>query len=130
MNDTYAMRRELTGTTYAEAVERVTEALASEGFGVLTTIDVRETFKQKLELDFRPYLIIGACNPQLAHRALSEEPSIGLLLPCNVVVEETDVGAVVSIARPRAMLGIAEAERLQGVADEAEERLSRVLQQV
>lgn len=130
MHDTYAMRRELSGTTYSEAVERVTEALATEGFGVLTSIDIRETFKKKLDVDFRPYLIIGACNPHLAHQALSDEPSIGLLLPCNVVVEETDDGVTVSIARPQAMMGIAESGKLQAVADEAEERLSRVLRKV
>jgi uncharacterized protein (DUF302 family) len=124
------MRRELEDATYAEAVERVTEALAAEGFGVLTTIDVRETFKKKLDVDFRPYLIMGACNPQLAHQALTGEPGIGLLLPCNVVVEETASGVAVSMARPRAMLGIAESGALQAVADEAEERLSRALQNV
>ncbi len=130
MSESYSMRRELENVTYAEAVERVTEALAAEGFGVLTTIDVRETFRKKLDLDFRPYLIMGACNPQLAHRALTDEPSIGLLLPCNVVVEETASGVEVSMARPQAMLGIAESAALQAVADEAEERLSRALQNV
>ena len=83
-----------------------------------------------LQSDFRPYLIMGACNPQLAHRALTDEPSIGLLLPCNVVVEETASGVEVSMARPQAMLGIAESAALQAVADEAEERLSRALQNV
>jgi uncharacterized protein (DUF302 family) len=124
------MRKGLADVSYADAVERVTEALAAEGFGVLTTIDVRQTFKNKLDLDFRPYLIMGACNPQLAHQALTDEPSIGLLLPCNVVVEETASGVEVSMARPRAMLGIAESEALQVVADEAEERLSRALESV
>lgn len=130
MSESYSMQRELKDATYAEAVERVTEALAAEGFGVLTTIDVRETFKKKLDLDFRPYLIMGACNPQLAHQALTGEPGIGLLLPCNVVVEETASGVEVSMARPQAMLGIAESAALQAVADEAEERLSRALQNV
>ena len=130
MSESYSLRKELPGTTYADAVERVTEALATEGFGVLTTIDIKTTFKKKLDLDFRPYVILGACNPHLAHRALTDEPSIGLLLPCNVVVEETASGVEVSIARPRALLGIAESDALQTVADEAEERLSRVLDRV
>jgi len=130
MSESYSMRKGLADVSYADAVERVTEALAAEGFGVLTTIDVRQTFKNKLDLDFRPYLIMGACNPQLAHQALTDEPSIGLLLPCNVVVEETASGVEVSMARPRAMLGIAESEALQVVADEAEERLSRALESV
>ncbi len=130
MSESYSMRKELEGVDYPQAVERVTEALASEGFGVLTTIDVKQTFKNKLDIDFRPYVILGACNPQLAHRALTAEPGIGLLLPCNVVVEETASGVEVSMARPRAMLGIAESEALQAVADEAEERLSRALEGV
>lgn len=130
MSESYSMRKELEGVEYPQAVERVTEALASEGFGVLTTIDVKQTFKNKLDIDFRPYVILGACNPQLAHRALTAEPGIGLLLPCNVVVEETASGVEVSMARPRAMLGIAESGALQAVADEAEERLSRALERV
>ncbi len=130
MSDSYSMRRGLEGVSYSEAVDRVTEALAAEGFGVLTTIDVRETFKKKLDLDFRHYLIMGACNPQLAHQALTNEPSIGLLLPCNVVVEETASGVEVSMARPRAMLGIAGSDALEDVANEAEQRLSRALESV
>jgi len=130
MSESYSMRKGLADVTYAEAVERVTDALAAEGFGVLTTIDVQQTFKSKLDLDFRPYLIIGACNPQLAYQALTDEPSIGLLLPCNVVVEETASGVEVSIARPRAMLGIAGSDALEAVADEAEARLSRALESV
>lgn len=130
MSESYSMRRGLAGVSYADAVERVTEALTAEGFGVLTTIDVKEVFRNKLDIDFRPYLIMGACNPQLAHQALTDEPSIGLLLPCNVVVEETESGVEVSIARPRAMMGIAGADALQDMADEAEERLSRVLANV
>ena len=127
MSESYSIRRELKNVSYADAVERVTKALAGEGFGVLTTIDVRETFRKKLDVDFRPYLIMGACNPQLAHRALTDEPGIGLLLPCNVVVEETAEGVEVAAVRPRAMLGLAASRALEAVADEAEERLRRAL---
>jgi len=126
----YSMRRELPDTPYEAAVQRVTDALKFEGFGVLTEIDVRTTFRQKLDVDFRPYVILGACNPQLAHRALTEDAGIGLLLPCNVVVSATETGSEVIIARPQAMLGIADIEGIRSVADEAEARLSRVLERV
>ncbi|MBP8948534.1 MAG: DUF302 domain-containing protein [Candidatus Promineofilum sp.] len=131
MNETtidYGMRTHL-DTSYEAAVERVTAALKSEGFGVLTTIDVKATLKQKLDVDFRRYVILGACNPPLAHRALSTELEIGLLLPCNVIVYEDDGGAgsVVSIVDPHAMLGTGINPALAPVADEAAARLRRVL---
>ncbi len=115
------------GTPYDEAVRRVRAALQEEGFGVLTEIDVRATMKQKLSLEFRKYVILGACNPQLAHRAFEIEPEIGLLLPCNVIVYEEDGGSVVSILDPAAALGIVGNERLEPVAAEARARLERVL---
>jgi uncharacterized protein (DUF302 family) len=115
---------------YDEAVRAVTEALKSEGFGILTEIDVQGTFKKKLEVDFRRYVILGACNPFLAHRALSEDLAIGLLLPCNVIVYEEGDGSVVSIADPRVMLGVADTEALVPVADEARDRLMRALDQL
>lgn len=123
----FSMYRSLPGVAYDRAVARVEEALRGEGFGVLTRIDVRETMREKLDVEFRPYVILGACNPPLAHRALSAEDTIGLMLPCNVVVAETDAGSEVGIARPRAMMQVATAEGLSDVADEAEERLARVL---
>jgi uncharacterized protein (DUF302 family) len=122
------MWKQLPGTSYAEAVERVTAALKDEGFGVLTSIDVKATLKEKIDADFRPYVILGACNPNLAHQALSQDDTIGLLLPCNVVVAETADGAEVAIARPRAMLGIAGEQAMGGFADEAEARLARALE--
>lgn len=110
------------------AVEALTAALKQEGFGVLTRIDVRDTLQQKIGVDFRRYLILGACNPQLAHRALQADPQIGLLLPCNAVVQETDERAVlVSIADPKAMFSLVDAADLRDLADEAEQRLRRVL---
>ena len=111
---------------YEEAVEKVTAALKEEGFGVLTEIDVKATLKQKLDVDFRKYAILGACNPPLAHRALTAELEIGLLLPCNVIVYEEEGGSVVSIVDPIAMLGVVENPGLQPVADEARARLERV----
>lgn len=123
----YSLHRSLPGIDYESAVARVEEALGAEGFGILTRIDVRETMRKKLDVEFRPYVILGACNPPLAHRALSAEDTIGLMLPCNVVVAATEEGAEVAIARPRAMLGVADAEGLSEVADEAEARLVRVL---
>lgn len=88
------------------AVERVTAALQREGFGILTEIDVQATLKQKLDADFRRYVILGACNPPLAHRALLADLDVGLLLPCNVIVYEEDGGSVISVIDPLAMLGV------------------------
>ena len=89
---------------YADAIDQVTNALQQKGFGVLTRIDVKATLKEKIDADFRPYVILGACNPRLAYRALTSEATFGLLLPCNVTVEETENGALVSIINPEAML--------------------------
>ena len=96
-NVEYGTRTQLPGVPYEEAIGRVTEALAAEGFGILTEIDVKATLKKKLDVDFRKYVILGACNPELAYRALSTEESIGLLLPCNVVVAETEEGSEVGV---------------------------------
>lgn len=111
---------------YEEAVEKVIAALKVEGFGVLTEIDVKATLKKKLDADFRNYVILGACNPPLAHRALSTQLEIGLLLPCNVIVYEEEGGSVVSIVDPLSMMQMAGAEALQPVAAEARARLERV----
>lgn len=109
------------------AVERVTAALKVEGFGVLTEIDVKETFKKKLGVDFRRYKILGACNPPLAHQALSLDPEVGLLLPCNVTVAEAPEGGVeVALVDPVAMLGVIPDPALRPVAREAGTRLQRV----
>ena len=114
---------------YDAAVERTTEALKTEGFGVLTTIDVQKTLKAKLDRDFRKYVILGACNPPLADRALHAELEIGLLLPCNVVVyENSPKESVVAAMAPLAALGIVgDNAPLQAVAHEADERLRRAL---
>ena len=115
--------------TVDQADARVREELKKEGFGILTEIDVRSTLKQKLGVDFRPYRILGACNPPLAHRAMSEEADIGLLLPCNVVVYEGDEAgtAVVAILDPVKQLGIAGRADLGPLAEDVRERMKRVL---
>jgi uncharacterized protein (DUF302 family) len=114
---------------YAEAVERTREALAAEGFGILTEIDVAATLKKKLDVDFRDYIILGACNPSLAHRGLTAERDLGLLLPCNVIVYAADAAdrSVVAVMDPDAALSLAENSGLQSVAAEARERLLRAL---
>ncbi|MDQ6695154.1 MAG: DUF302 domain-containing protein [Chloroflexota bacterium] len=111
----------------AEALEKVTAALKEEGFGVLTTIDIKQTMKQKLDVDFEPYYILGVCNPQLAHRALEMVHDIGLLLPCNVIVHAHDQQTVVEIADPIAMLGIVHSAELETVAQEARSKLKTAL---
>lgn len=111
---------------YEQAVGAVVEALKAEGFGVLTEIDVRDTLKQKLDVDFQKYIILGACNPSLAYQALRAESDLGLLLPCNVVVHEEGEGTRVAFVDPQAMLGVAANPVLQPVADEVKARLERV----
>jgi uncharacterized protein (DUF302 family) len=122
----YGFECRLEGTTFDDAIEKVTAALKEEGFGVLTRIDVKDTLKKKIDVDFRPYVILGACNPKLAHRALSTDSQIGLLLPCNVVVQEDDGGVLVSIAAPKTMFTVVDNADVAAVADEADERLRRV----
>jgi uncharacterized protein (DUF302 family) len=114
---------------FDEALTQVTAALKAEGFGVLTEIDVKETLKKKLDVDFRPYKILGACNPPLAYRALSAAPEVGLLLPCNVTVSYVeDQVTEVSIVDPLSMLGVVQHPDLEPVAAEARARLDRVAQ--
>ena len=124
----YGLRVELP-LTYDRAVEQATAALKAEGFGVLTTIDVQQTLQQKLGREFRKYVILGACNPPLAHRAFQAELEIGLLLPCNVIVyDRGDATVAVSAMAPLAALGVVgDNATLQGVASEADTRLRRAL---
>lgn len=115
--------------SFDAAIEKVIAALKTQGFGVLTRIDVKTTFKEKLDAEFHPYIILGACNPSLAHRALENEPLVGLLLPCNVTVEKTETGTLVSIVNPEAMLSVdflAENEIILKVATEARSLLEKV----
>ena len=113
-------------TDYDTALQKVTDALKAEGFGVLTEIDVKATLKKKLDVDFRPYKILGACNPPLAYRALSAAPEVGLLLPCNVTVAQVDDGIEVGIIDPLGMMGFVAHPDLEPVAEEARQRLDRV----
>jgi uncharacterized protein (DUF302 family) len=113
---------------YEAALERVTEALKAEGFGVLTQIDVKETMKKKLDVDFHKYAILGACNPSLAYKALTARPEIGLLLPCNVIVYEQDGQTTVSIVDPLSMFNFIQDPSLEPVVEEAHQRLQRVAQ--
>ena len=122
----YGVGRDLT-EPYGTVLPRVLEALKAEGFGVITEIDVQKTMKDKLGVDGRPSVILGACNPKLAHAALGVEADLGLLLPCNVVVYETDAGTRVAVVNAGAMLGMVGNDRLAPIADEVQTRLDRVL---
>jgi uncharacterized protein (DUF302 family) len=114
--------------TFADAITRVTEALQDEGFGVLTEIDVAATMKKKLNQDMPPYRILGACNPQLAHQAIEAEPSIGLLLPCNVVVRQDAAGSVqLEFMDPNAVLNLVGRPEIDQLASEVRQRLERVM---
>jgi len=124
----YAIVRELPHLGYDAAVARTRELLAGEGFGVLTEIDVAATIKKKLGEDFRRYVILGACNPPLAHQAVTAEPFIGVLLPCNVVVMERDGGgSLIAAMKPTAAFDLVDNPAVAPLADEVESRLIRVL---
>ena len=112
---------------YPEAVPRTREALAEQGFGVLTEIDVQATLRTKLGLEMEPYVILGACNPDLAHQALELDRSIGVLLPCNVVVSSRGEGSVVQILDPQMMASVTGLDGLKPIADDASTRLQAVL---
>lgn len=115
-------------TAYEDALKRVIEALKTEGFGVLTEIDMKDTFKKKLNVDFRPYKILGACNPTFAHRALTAAPEVGLLLPCNVtVIQIEDDQIQVSVVDPLVMMSVVPSDSLNQIAQEVRERLQRVI---
>ncbi len=115
-------------TPYEQVIEQIRAALKEEGFGILTEIDVKQTLKQKIDADWRRYVILGACNPVLAHQSLQEELEIGLLLPCNVIVYEEGDGSVVSIADPVNMMKVVENPDVEPIAQEARIRLQRALE--
>jgi uncharacterized protein (DUF302 family) len=128
-NVDYGFTRTLPNTKLEEARARITSALAEQGFGVLTEIDVKATLKNKLDVDFRPYVILGACNPPIAHEALQAEPGIGLILPCNVVVAEDDAGgAVISVIKPEAMFSLVNREVLAPLVDRVTKKLTAALE--
>ncbi len=115
---------------FDQTVERVTEELKKEGFGVLTTIDVKDTLKKKLDVDFKRYTILGACNPPFAHKALQAEEEIGLLLPCNVIVYEKGSSTVVSAFDPMAMMKVIDNKKMAPIAEEVRNRVKRVIDQM
>ncbi|MGB8704132.1 MAG: DUF302 domain-containing protein [Gillisia sp.] len=117
--------------SFEEAIEKVTKELKDEGFGILTEIDVKQTFKKKLDIDFRKYKILGACNPKLAHRAISSESKIGTMLPCNVIVQETEDGKIeVSAVDPVASMSAVENKELGETAQEVRSRMKTVIEKL
>ena len=112
---------------FEEAIEKVTEALKSEGFGILTEIDVKETLKKKLDVDFHSYIILGACNPPFAYQALQVEDKVGLMLPCNVIVQEKENGSEISAVDPVASMQAIDNPKLGEIAGEIRKRLHRVI---
>jgi len=124
----YALVKELPDVSYDDAVSRATERLADEGFGVLTEIDVKATLKKKLDVDFRRYVILGACNPHLAHQAMTGEPFIGVLLPCNVLVMEREGGgSIVAALKPTAAFSLVDNPDVAPIAEQVEEKMRRML---
>jgi len=116
--------------SFEETINKVTEELKKEGFGVLTTIDVKDTLKNKIDVDFKKYTILGACNPPFAHKALLAEEEIGLLLPCNVIVYEKEGKSVVSFFDPSLMAKVVDNENLSSIAGEVKEKLQNVFKNV
>jgi uncharacterized protein (DUF302 family) len=113
--------------SYEQAIEKVKEALQSEGFGVLTEIDVKTTLKKKLDIDVDKYIILGACNPHFAHQALEIEQELGLLLPCNVIVYEKESKIYVSVINPSVAMGFVENKNLETIAQQVKEKLQKVI---
>jgi uncharacterized protein (DUF302 family) len=120
----------ITDYGFDKAVEKVTEELKKEGFGVLTSIDVKDTFKNKINVDFKKYKILGACNPPLAHKALQTEEELGLLLPCNVIVYEKDEKTAVSIFDPMIMSQLIDNPNIKPIAEEVNKKLKKVFEAV
>lgn len=127
----YTLGINIKGSSVADVEKVIRESLSKEGFGVLTEIDVQATMKKKLDVDRKPYLILGACNPQLANKAIDAEPSIGALLPCNVIIYEQDDGSVaVEALDPRGVFSLVNNEEVQPVADEVAQTMTRILDDV
>lgn len=123
----YAFKKEVS-LSYEEAITRVTEELKKEGFGVLTEIDIKQTLKKKLDVEFSKYSILGACNPKFAHKALKAREDIGLLLPCNIIVYENEQGkTIVSIFNPKVMLSLVSDPEIEDIAAQVAEKLEGVL---
>jgi uncharacterized protein (DUF302 family) len=124
----YYFNKTLRNISFEDAITKTKEALQKEGFGILTEIDIKETLKKKLDVDFHNYRILGACNPSFAHKALQAEDKIGAMLPCNVIVQEKENGTIeVSAVDPIASMQAVENESLSGIASEVAEKLSRAV---
>ena len=127
----YGLTRTIPGLSYGDAIGAVKEALAAEGFGVLTEIDVKATLKKKIDVDFQNYIILGACNPSLAHQALEFDAAIGLLLPCNVIVtEDADGNAVISAIDPKSMFQVLNTDAIEPIAAQVREKLESALERL
>ncbi|SMG23161.1 Uncharacterized conserved protein, DUF302 family [Marivirga sericea] len=124
----YYHEKTLTNVSFEEAIQKVTEALKEEGFGILTEIDVKETLKEKLDEDFRPYKILGACNPPFAHKALLAEDKIGAMLPCNVIVQQSDDGVEIAAVDPVASMQAVGNKDLVKIAEEIRSKLKSVVE--
>ncbi|MFQ5474496.1 MAG: DUF302 domain-containing protein [Candidatus Nanoarchaeia archaeon] len=125
----YGYKKEV-GTSYEDAVEKTKEELKNEGFGILTEIDVKETLKKKLDVDFDKYAILGACNPPFAYKALQTERDVGLMLPCNVIVYELDGKVFVSAILPMVAMGMIDNEDLREIAEQIEKKLKKVIDHI
>ena len=125
----YGIKKRTNGT-YEEVVERTREELKKEGFGIITEIDVKATLKKKLDVDFDKYVILGACNPKFAHKALLCERDIGLMLPCNVIVYEQDSNVFVAAIKPLVAMGMIDNPELKSIAGEVEQLLKKVVERV
>lgn len=123
----YYHEKTLKNISFNEAIEKVTDALKEEGFGILTEIDIKETLKKKLDEDFRPYKILGACNPPFAHKALLAEDKIGVMLPCNVIVQQTEKGIEIAAVDPVVSMQAVENKDLEGIAKEIQAKLRLVI---
>lgn len=123
----YYFAKKLKNIPFEEAIEQVTKALKEEGFGILTEIDVKATMKKKLGEDFRPYKILGACNPPFAFKALQAEDKIGTMLPCNVIVQQTDTGVEIAAVSPKASMAAVDNAKLAAIANEIEGLLKKVI---
>ena len=127
---TYTLNRKLNDDSFENVVERTRAALAAEGFGVLTEIDVKATMKKKIDIEMPPYLILGACNPKMAHQAIQAEPRVGAMLPCNVIVRELDDGVEVSAIDPVASMLAIENDDLKGFARQVRDMLDQAIRKI
>lgn len=126
----YTINRKIEGVSFEDAVERTRRALAGQGFGVLTEIDAKATMKKKLDVEMPSYLILGACNPQMAHKAIEMEPRVGAMLPCNVIVRQEADGVEVSAIDPVASMMAIENEQLKQVAGQVRDLLAKAVEQI